>query len=202
MTLPPVIRIFFAIDLPQAAKDKITEMMKTLKKQSRSHGVRWTKPDNLHITLQFLAEVRAEHIPVLITNVRNQVTAANKNPMLTFGAIKIFPDLYRPRVIVLDVIAQDELAELSRLIGEGIKETNYKIESRPFRAHLTLGRIKQPHALNLSFLAGYEVPAFEKLSVNNIALFRSEPQPEGSQYTVLERISLGSELIMNGTHDF
>jgi 2'-5' RNA ligase len=200
--LPPVIRIFFAIDLPQAVKEKLTDVMKTLKKQSRSYGIRWAKPDNLHITLQFLAEIHTEHLPNLIANVRNHVAAVDKAPMLNLGTIKIFPDLYRPRVIVLDVIAQEELAELSRLIGEGIKATNYEIESRPFRAHLTLGRIKQPHALNLSFLAGYEMPAFEQITVENVALFRSEPHPEGSQYTVLERITLGSAVSLNGTHDF
>src|SRR6476469_9097962 len=117
MTLPSVIRIFFAIDLPPSVKDKVMQMMKALKKQSRTHSIRWTKPDNLHITFQFLAEVNAEHLPNLITKVRHQVEAINKNLSFMFGNIELFPDLYRPRVIVLDLAAQDDLAELSRLIG-------------------------------------------------------------------------------------
>lgn len=194
MTLPPVIRIFFAIDLPESTKEKIKGVISVLKKTSRANGspwgIRWTKSDNLHITLQFLAEVHAEHLPLLIANVRSKIKNASKGLSFTFGALHLFPDPYRPRVIVLDVTPQEDFAELSRLIGEGIQATSYEIESRPFRAHLTLGRIKQPQSMKLSFLSECEMPPFENINVGDIAVFRSEPQPEGSQYTVIERIAL------------
>lgn len=190
MTLPPVIRIFFAIDLAEPTKVKLMEIMRALKKSSRSQGIRWTRPENFHVTLQFLAEVRREHLPLLIANVRAKLATVSQNPEMKFGAINIFPNPYRPRVIVLEVLAQEKLAELSKLIGEGIQATQYEIEGRPFRAHLTLGRIKQPRAMNLSFIEECSLPEFDTIVVDNVALFRSEPQPEGSLYTVLDRISL------------
>lgn len=190
MTLPPVIRVFFAIDLPAPIKDHLGKFIGTLKKKSRTNAIRWTKSANLHITLQFLAETQTENLPALIQKVRERLEGAIKDSELRFGSLHLFPNPYRPRVIVLEILQQDQLAILSGLIGEGIKSLNYEIEDRPFRAHLTLGRIKQPHGLNLSFLSECEVPAFEKMTVSEVVLFRSEPQPEGSQYTVMERIPL------------
>lgn len=190
MTLPPVIRVFFAIDLPSETKERMEEFIAALKKKSRTHGIRWTKPVNLHVTLQFLAETHTEHLPALIENVRSRIEGAVKRSEFRFGSLHLFPNPYRPRVIVLDILPQDNLAVLSGLIGEGIQATHYEIEDRPYRAHLTLGRIKQPRGMKLNFLSECELPEFENIRVDEVVLFRSEPQPEGSEYTVIERVAL------------
>lgn len=190
MTLPAVIRIFFAIDLPPLTKEKIGSFIVALKKKSKSNAIRWSKPENLHITLQFLAEVRSEHVSLLVEKVKAELVDWSKNPKLILGALHLFPNPYRPRVIVLDIAPQDELALLSKTIGKGIQSAQYEIENRPFRAHLTLGRIKCPQNVNLGFLSECPPQLTEQIEVNEIVLFRSEPQPEGSAYTVLEKINL------------
>lgn len=190
MMLPPVIRIFFAVDLPESARKKLGAFISHLKKKSRTHGIRWTRPENLHITLQFLAEVHTEHLPLLIDNVRAQIEKSMNHLQISLGSLHLFPNPYRPRVIVLDVAPQEDLLKLSARIGEGIQAANYEIEHRPFRGHLTLGRIKQPQGISLAFLNACDIPEFESLAVHEVVLFRSEPQPDGSAYTVLERIAL------------
>lgn len=193
MTLPPVIRVFFAIDLPASVKEKIGAFIVLLKRKSKSHAIRWTRPENLHITLQFLAEVKSEDLPVLINKVREEVFDAIADSALNFGGLHLFPTPYRPRVIVMDVVPQERLALLSQIIGSSIKNMGYEIDTRPFRAHLTLGRIKHAHGVNLDFLTEIELPTFETLALTEIVLFRSEPQPEGSKYSALERIALHSD---------
>src|SRR5688572_11449920 len=135
MTLPPMIRIFFAIDLSDLAKERLGKYISMLKKKSKSNAIRWTKPENLHITLQFLAEVQKEHLPKLIEHVRGAVKGKIEKTMLNFGELHLFPNPYRPRVIVLEIMPQDKLKALSGFIGEGIKILHYDLESRPFRAH-------------------------------------------------------------------
>ena len=191
MTLPPVVRIFFAIDLPLSVKEALGKYIGALKKGSKSNAIRWTKSENLHITLQFLAEVRSEHIASLIENVRKELDRELQHLSLRFGSVQLFPSPYRPRVIVLDVGPQDQLAEIANLIGRAIQASSYEIESRPFRAHLTLGRIKHPHGLNLSFLSEQASSGIENIEVCEVALFRSQPQEEGSMYAVMERLALG-----------
>lgn len=190
MTLPPVIRIFFAIDLPDESKKKLGQYIGALKKKSKSRGIRWTKPENLHITLQFLAEVHTEHLPQLLSNVRTHLKTHKDILHLNMSHINLYPSPYRPRVIVLEVSPQEELASLSALIGKGIQDAHYEIESRPFRGHLTLGRIKHRQGVDLGFLNDHPVPTFDNIDINEVLLFRSEPQPEGSRYTIVDRIEL------------
>jgi RNA 2',3'-cyclic 3'-phosphodiesterase len=192
MTLPPVIRIFFAIDLPPSAKEELGSFVGTLKKKSKSKAIRWTRPENLHITLQFLAEVDSTHLQRLIEKVRGQLQGVIQAATLTLGSLHLFPNPYRPRVIVLDVAPQEVLRELASLIGKGIQSCDYPLESRPFRAHLTLGRIKYAKDTNTDFLSECAPPTIQNLEMSEVVLFRSEPQEQGSTYTVLEKIKLNA----------
>lgn len=190
MTIPSVVRVFFAIDLSQDVKEAIGDFICTLKKKSRSKGIRWSRPENLHITLQFLAEVKSEHLPALIENVKARLAVASQASTLSFDKLILFPTPFRPRVIVLDVTPQEGLAEISRVIGEGIQATHYEIDRRPFRAHLTLGRIKNPQGVNLDFLTEVEPLEVGRVDLNEVVLFQSEPHADGSRYTPLERLPL------------
>jgi len=192
MTMPPVIRIFFAIDLPEAAKKKINSYLLALKKKAKTNAIRWSKPENLHITLQFLPEVQSAHLPKLLKHVQEKLKGGIKQSKIHFGKLCLFPNPYRPRVIVLEVTPQEELAGLSALVGAGINEAAYDTEDKPFRAHLTLGRIKHPQGVKLDFLNEADALEIEDLPFDDIALFRSEPQAEGSLYTVIERIKLSN----------
>lgn len=189
MTLPKVARVFFAIDLPDEAKVSMGKFVGLLKKKSKSRNIRWTKTENLHITLQFLAEIKEEDISQLITNVRKEVKDINKRSAFAFGKIHLFPNPYRPRVIVLEIDSQEEIAKLAESIGRGISNTHYPIETRPFRGHLTLGRIKQPHGIDLNFLGEVEPPTLAEIELSEVILFRSEPTQDGSKYTALEKIT-------------
>ena len=79
MTLPPVIRVFFAIDLSTLAKEKLGAFITTLKRKSQDPRDSLNKSENLHITLQFLAETHTEHLPELIANVRARIEGAVKS---------------------------------------------------------------------------------------------------------------------------
>lgn len=190
MTLPPVSRIFFAIDLPATSKQEIGNFIASLKRNAKTNGIRWTKPECLHITLQFLGEVQTDKLKLIVEEVRKRVQGLISPSTVSLGAVHLFPDPYRPRVIVLDVLSQASLKELALLIGEGVKTVGFNVDSRPFRGHLTLGRIKQPQGVNLKFITQYRVPEFGHIAMDEVVLFRSEPQPEGSKYIPLEKIKL------------
>lgn len=190
MTLPPVVRVFFAIDLPETTKTHLGRCISLLKKQTQKHSIRWSRIENLHITLQFLGQVQTEHLPKLIENVKETLQQDRKKLSLTFGALHCFPSQYRPRVLVLEVNPQAELAKIAENIGQGILKTNYEVETRPFKAHLTLGRFKHAEAAKLDFLAAFSCPELGAIPLEEVILFRSEPHPEGSSYSVIERLAV------------
>lgn len=190
MTFPTVSRIFFAIDLPEAVRGEVNDYMSALKKKSRTNAIRWTKPENLHITLQFLPKAETSTIPNLVANVRKELEQAQAPQQIYLADIKLFPSPFRPRVIVLDVTPQSELSALAVAVGRGVLASDYEIDRRPYRGHLTLGRIKHTHGVNLQFLSAIPVPQFPAMPLNEIVLFRSQPQPDGTRYSVIDRISL------------
>lgn len=189
MILPPVIRVFFGIALSTSAKEKIGSYICRLKKQVKPHVVRWSQPENLHITLQFLAEVKSADIMAMVEAVRAEIAGHLPPICLQIGRLQFFPTPYRPRVLVLEVRPQAELAELAQRIGSGIKRLSYELDKRPFRAHLTIGRLKYSHGIDLNPLLHENPLNIEPITISEIVLFRSEPQEQGSRYTILERMS-------------
>jgi len=190
MTLPSAVRIFFAIEIPELLRQQLTQYQLSLKKAAKTHGIRWTKSNNLHITLQFLSDVQSQDLNRLIECVQKKLLQNVIYPQIHFGELQYFPSSFKPRVIVLDVVPPHDLSALSRLVGEGIKDARYDIENKPYRPHLTLGRIKQPHDINLQYLSTVQIPDFAELKPEVVTLYRSEPDVDGSQYTVIERLPL------------
>ena len=192
MILPPVVRVFFGIDISDDIKTQLAAYLDSLKKISKSKQIRWSRPENLHITLQFLAEVRGEHIDAMVQNVKSEIASAIQSLHISLRAIHLYPDPHRPRVLVVDVVPQEALTKLSILIGAGIEKTGYEIEVRPFRAHMTIGRIKTVQMKALNFLADVKPPDVGDIEIREVVLFQSEPHPEGSHYVPLHRIPLST----------
>jgi 2'-5' RNA ligase len=193
MKLPPVIRIFFAIDLSPTLKEQLARFIHTLSQHQDliSSAIHWTSTENLHITLQFLPKVHTEQLPLLIDNISAKLANIEQLKDIQIGKLLLFPNAEHPRVIALHVFPQTELTQLAQLIRQSIQALGYPVETRPFHAHLTLGRIKNKQNMSFDFLNALKVPVLEKLIIKEVVLFRSEPQPDQSVYTPLQRILLG-----------
>lgn len=178
------LRIFFAIDLPKETKDILQHLLKQLQSKHKHEQIRWSKPENLHITLQFLKQVKIEDIPTMVNQVREQLTGF-KHFNLEIGSFELFPHPEHPRVLSLAVEPHDILVDLSMRIGKGVLASGYEIETRPFRGHLTLAKINKP--LSLEDISSVQLNPF---SVSEITLFQSEPSHQGSKYTPLASIDL------------
>lgn len=185
-----VSRIFFAIDIPDKTKEEIGQFITLMKKKAKWNGIRWSKTENLHITLHFLAEVQNHHLPELIERVRFEIENRIPTGEFEIKGIELLPSPFRPRVIVFSIKDQEILEQLSVLIGQGIQSANYPIEDRPFKAHMTLGRIKHIQNPHLEFLEECEMPTLDKIPLKEVVLFRSDPQPDGTVYTALKKIKL------------
>lgn len=190
MILPSVVRVFFAIDPPDNIKASMSAYIDSLKDLSKTNKIRWTRTENLHITLQFLAEVQGEHVDLIISKVQAELAAAVSHLTINLRSLYLFPDPHRPRVLVVDVAPQAALAQLSAMIGRGIEAAGYKIEARAFRGHMTIGRFKTSQKTVLNFLSDAKAPDVGEIEIHEVVLFQSESHPEGSRYIPLKRIPL------------
>ncbi len=63
------VRSFFAVPLPQEAREAAAQLAGRLRESDRGEGVRWVRPEGYHLTLRFLGNVAREAIAELAERV-------------------------------------------------------------------------------------------------------------------------------------
>jgi 2'-5' RNA ligase len=157
--------------------------------------IRWVKVEILHLTLRFLGETA----PATLDRVRlaaGERAAAWRTFDLEVQGLGCFPDSRRPRVIwagahdasgALAVIAE----ELERIARQG----GLPSEQRPFSAHLTIGRVKEPLSAEggrrlAELIRQSASEPFGTVPVRAIELLKSDLRPTGPVYSRLATLAL------------
>ena len=181
-----LLRLFFAIELDDAAREAAAAVARELRRRPGGDGVRWVRTEALHVTLRFLGNVEAARVPALTESVRREVA-----PLAAFasrlGAAQLFPTPRRPRVVAIGLSPEEPIARLAAAVERGVVGAGFEPEERPFRAHLTLGRVRERRFPEVHDLGVAEAREFQ---VREAVLFRSELLPSGARHTPLERLSL------------
>lgn len=185
------IRAFLAVDLPAEIKTTLGRVQDRLR--TLIPDVRWSRPEAIHLTLQFFGYIPPDHIESISETVKKNVEGIAPF-MLHLGPPGAFPSITRPRVAYIGLGGDTEvLCRLQAQIAGDLNEIGFKKEERAFAAHLTLGRLKSATKLS-------GVPdAFKKIinmvagsfAVDRLRLFRSDLKPTGAVYTVLEDYPFG-----------
>lgn len=180
-----LVRTFFAIDLGPGARAAARAAVQELRDAPGGDEVRWVRPEGLHVTLHFLGDIEWAQAPPLARSVGEAVRGIEPFH-LELGAARRFPSARRPRVVALEVQPAEPLSALAAAVGQGLLREGIEPENRPFRAHITLGRIRRGAGPDPR---GVEVTA--STAVDEIVLFRSELLRSGARYTPLERVGFG-----------
>ena len=178
-------RAFFAVDLDEPARQAASETARALR--GRTGGdLRWVKPERYHVTLRFLGEIPPESAGDLAARAGKAVAPVAPFS-LRMGAPRAFPSPRRPRVVVLDLEPEEPLVGLARRLEEAVVAAGLPAEERPFRAHLSLGRVRGGR---LRVPAGAPPPESPGFPVDAVVLYESELRPQGSRYTAFARLPL------------
>jgi 2'-5' RNA ligase len=186
------IRAFIAIDMP----DEVTTGLDGLQQELKTLGldVRWVRPANIHLTLKFLGDIE----PADVEAIDGAMGAASENcpPFaLTVSGIGFFPGVNRPRVLWVGLGGEARrLLDLQADLADRLDAIGFSREKRPYKAHLTLGRMRQARHSDrfkqvLQQFCGWGGPQF---TADRMTLFRSELKPSGAEYTLLKQVKLGS----------
>jgi len=171
------VRTFVAIELPGDLKEKIGLFEKEIEKIV---PLRFVAPKNLHLTLFFLGEIPETRIPEVVDSVKKR--AGGIKPFYLFlGKPEFFT-----HGLWLEVGGQVEVLEkLYQQIKKELETRNFELETRPFSAHITIGRSKRK---SKRIELGKEIQG--KFRVGSVAVFTSELTPEGPVYSKIKAISL------------
>ena len=137
------VRVFVAVDLPAPAKDTLRQTVLELS-EALPTGIRWVDPAGIHLTLKFLGDVEAARVDALLDSMERAAGRfAVSSLSLSLSGLGVFPNAREPRVLWAGVEGQLEaLRQLQLLVDEEISKMGFVKEHRPFRPHLTLGRVR------------------------------------------------------------
>jgi len=188
-----LIRSFIAVVVAPEAARELRAAQDRLKEADG--GVKWVNADGFHLTLKFLGEVERERLEAVWEAARLAMAGCAAFEM-RFRGVGAFPDANRARVIWADVAqGAQELAELAQRAEEACAAHGFPRENRPFRAHLTLGRVRQPGpnpglAGVIRELAETELG---RSPVDRVVLMKSELTRQGAIYHELKHAALTGE---------
>jgi RNA 2',3'-cyclic 3'-phosphodiesterase len=185
-------RTFIALSLPDVVKDAIHQAQGKLQAAVRSSAVRWTKPEQFHLTLKFLGYVPAPQVPGLIDQLESIGPDFHAIP-LEAARLGSFPAGGAPRVVWVGVHdCSGALLRLQAAIDH--VTTQFGREERAFSGHITLARVKDISRSEASFLKerlakGQEM-SFGSWTATQFELMRSVVSSQGSTYSSLASIAL------------
>ncbi len=182
-----MIRAFFAVELGAAAREAAARCIEGLRERGRGR-LSWVRPEGLHLTLRFLGDIAPDQVAPLALCVGPEAAAVPPFG-LELGQVHLFPSPRRPRVVALEVEPAPPLEALARAVERGVVAAGFAPEPRPFRAHVTLGRVRDGGVPSLD---GEPAPSAAPFEVREVVLFESRLGAGGSVYTPLERLPLGT----------
>jgi len=180
------IRVFCAVELPAEVREAAAAHAARLRRELPEARASWARPESLHVTLKFIGEVEAARVRDL-----SRAAAAAVEGFEPFGLsveeAGTFPPRGAARVLWLGL--RDEsggLARLQRRLEAECEAAGFPAESRAFKPHLTLARLRQPKGAH-ELSEAHRRLAFgpHAFKVSELIVMRSELGPGGSRYTPL-----------------
>ena len=182
-------RLFIAIKIPSCKE--ISNLLISLKNDISNENIKWVESGNLHITLKFLGNTEEYYINTLILLLED-IASKYKCFTLQLQHVGIFKKQRNPRVIWIGTEHNDQLLKLANNIDMNMSTIGFERENRPFKAHLTLGRVKGMRGMNECIDVLQQNSDFKggRFLTDNVLLIKSELKATGAVYTPLEKIKL------------
>ncbi len=140
------------------------------------------RTEQLHLTLRFIGEVdRARERP-LARGIAAVAAAVSSFPIRLRGA-GAFPSHRRARVLWVGVEQSSALAALQASVEAAVVRAGVAPDPRPFRPHVTVGRIRRPRP-PVGLAGAVAGVRFETtVDVRGVTLMRSVLDPGGARHT-------------------
>jgi len=186
-----VVRCFLAVPLAEPALGAAQRALAALR--AELPDVRWTRPETLHVTLHFFGGIDERAAARAVDAVR-PVAQSTPRFAMTLDRLGAFPDRGAPRVLWIGGPPSAELMALATVVRQALGEAGFEVETRPFRAHCTLGRPRdhwlpgKRQAWQLALERGLEPQSF---TAERLVLYESMTGRGGSVYSERAVLPLG-----------
>ena len=183
------IRTFIGIKIKP--EQQLSDQFRAFRKIFNEERINWVPETNFHLTLRFLGNTTREQLYSLVDRLEEM---ANKTAKFNFkieGA-GYFKSKGNPRVLFVQITEEQALSQLAVKVEDVVRSIGFLPELKPFRPHLTLGRIKFLENRNRFMAIIDELPdkEYQQVEVSEFILFQSILRPEGPVYKPIQTFKL------------
>ncbi|MFN8618045.1 MAG: RNA 2',3'-cyclic phosphodiesterase [Dehalococcoidia bacterium] len=187
------VRLFVACEVPDDVKDTIGEVIEGLRQKS-GPDVRWIRPEGVHVTLKFLGEVPTKKLPAVKLAIQEAVVGHSPFE-LEFSTIGTFGGREGLRIMWVGIAGDVlRLEALVRAVNAALAVVGFEPERRPFRPHLTLGRVRDEvptrRRAEIEVAVGKQGVPQVSWRTAQVSLMRSRLSTSGATYEVLATFPL------------
>ena len=187
-------RLFVALFPPAHIAASLQTAAAGLGKGLPARAIRWTRPEQIHLTLHFLGAVATARIP----EIESALAAACDGRRLCrvhVAGLGCFPNPRRPRILWAGLASDLRPVEsLQKAVESGLLARGFTGEDRPFHPHLTIGRVSELNAAGRTqladVLAAEQDRDFGEWEPGRMDLMQSVLTPQGAAYSALKSIPL------------
>lgn len=182
-------RTFIAFKIqPQG---KLVKLNNFLRGSLRGDAIKWVDINNLHLTIKFIGDTPESRI-LTISNILGDITARYPVLYLKFRGVGYFKGNSHPSVLFLKIDENDVLINLARDIDNELGKIGIIRESRIFKPHLTLARIKylNDRSIFLNLTSRFKDEDIQTEEIRHVIFYQSILKPSGAVYSELARLQL------------
>jgi 2'-5' RNA ligase len=190
-------RTFLAAPISKKIEKKLADLIRQFKSTQPGNCVKWVSAQNIHITFKFLGNTPL-HQAFQIADVLDQYLAQQKPVELTLREVGAFPNLSKPNVLWIGISEIKSLERIYSITEEICSEYGFPRETKPFKPHLTIGRLsRNVSGIDSKKIGDLIIPAkntcFGQMLLKEVVVFHSELRPSGPVYTPIRKIRIGTE---------
>ncbi len=184
-------RCFIAIDIDEATRSRIEELQEQLQREAQfgKSDAKWVAPENIHLTLKFLGEVRDADIAEVCRIVAD---TAGDHERFAVEAANVGSFGRPPRVVWVGIDDAGNLAKLQKDLDERLADAGWPTDQKQFHGHLTLCRVKNTQAGKMlaNVLKHQEPVSVGTIFVDSLCVYSSDLTAAGAVYALVSRSSM------------
>jgi 2'-5' RNA ligase len=177
------------IGIPVTVGSEIYTLRRQLMEALSEERISWVNTLNYHVTLRFLGDTDVALIPQIKEELQKMIKLPLKSNLQLKGPGSFGPRK-KPRVIWLGFDQDEPFHSLRSGTDRALEKCGWHLSDKPFRAHLTLGRIRslKDPARYYEIIEQMKGTFTGRAELDRMVFYRSELGESGPTYTALKQM--------------
>jgi len=175
-------RLFIGISLSKGICDYFYNLTLNLSKEN--NNIKPIPPQNIHITLKFLGNVKTQELENIYSNIELSLKDIKNFKFNINDNLDGFPKITSSRILFASIgDGSAQMEEIFEKIKKNLSKIGFNRDEKKFIPHITIARMKLP--INFTgLIENLNLKKFENIKCDKIILFESILSSKGPQYLI------------------